>query len=217
MIEKISNMTGQVHHHKYKRWISVNKFFGDDTIVASKIGKDGSPIELIISKQGKKRELISKNEKITDIVDKYGLEKKTYTYKKDKNVTYGTMRTYVVNKIISPLVTAAKWVSDGINPIKVTLTINPEHKGANLFVPKLKIKNRESLFAESNKQISALEVIAKDFEGTTSPLPKTLLIKTKNGSYEQINSSSGKENLALARHFGITTRDELGQNLRTIV
>ena len=199
----------------YKNWYAVNDLHQQSGVLATKINK-GKYIQLIISDNGNKKELLYQNGKIMDIVDIKGV-KRTYMYTRNNDIVKGQMIVAPNDKIKSPLIEAAKWTAKNCMPERLFLKLNPKHPDSEIFVPvKHLSSSAKSGFDGAGKIIKAKEIFAKDFENPYNPLPKTIIIKDAKGKTESIMAKSSKENMQIIEQLGLTS-DALGWKLRTMV
>ena len=215
MIEGISKLPNYCNGKLYKRWNHVTSIFGGG-VLASKNTKNNDTIELLISESGKKRELYFSNGKIMDIIDNSGI-KRTFNYEKSGEEIHGSMMVANVSDAIKPLVTSAKWITNGLMPKIVELTINPKHKLSKVYVPDIKSGGGFPAILDHRNSIRTVKVKAEDFEDVSYPLPKKITLTTSTGEEKVIESSSGAENILYANHFGLTHASEPGANLRVFV
>lgn len=201
----------------YRRWDSVKSMFGEGGILASRTDKDGRYIQLLITDNGKKREILYPDEKIMDTLDINGL-KRTYTYKKEgANTVKGQMITENTTSHDTPLIVAAKWIAENCMPKRLVLKLNPEHRNAEAFIPAEHLsENATADIFGIGKKIKVSEILVKDFENEYNPMPKTVIFKTPKGTTEAITTQTGEENSQIIKQFGIDS-DVLGRKLRTMV
>ena len=206
---RITKLPNYCNGRLYKRWDSVYTIFGDG-ILATKTTKNGTPIELLITEKGRKRELFFQDEKVMDTIDSKGI-KRTYTYTKDKNnTTKGQMFVQPTEEGQTPLITAAKWFTQ-----KLFLKLNPKHPLSKIYIPQID-EEGNAVYTGEIKRIEAVEILAKDFENAINPIPKTILIKDKKGSVIPVTANSKIDLKDIATPFHINSA-ELGQNITTVV
>lgn len=218
MIDKVNALRNFYNGKVYKSWNYVSNFFGDG-ILASKTGKDGSTTHLILSNNGKKRELLSASSRVKDVFYTSG-QKGTYVF---ENINNGMMLAHMFSSNNSSfVVSAAKWFFDlqkGI-PEKLYLKINQNSKSSKLKVSQpTKTDGTTELWdmMSKTKLVQVEEVLAKNFNYfKPSPLPATIILKTTSGEVIAIEKNSGKDNLNIAKQLGIVS-EELGNNLNTIM
>lgn len=210
---KIDTLPKRISFNINKKWNVVST---DSYIIASKKLSDGSTTQLCLTKDGQKRELLFNNEKIMDTVDNKGV-KRVYRYlRTDANTIKGQMITTQDKHGEYPLILAAKWVLKNFVPEKLILKINKNHPQANIFIPK-KSEDGTPIFDGEINKLNVTEILAKDFENWTFPLPKTIILKTSKGFEHRIINESAEDNQQILEHFGINSKELLGQNIRTIV
>lgn len=199
----------------YKRWERVRTITDGATIIASKTDAKGSNIQLLLTENGRKRELFYPDEKIMDVLDSKGT-KRVYKYQRvDSETIKGQMIAGEDKDGRAPLILAAKWILKNMTPKKLILKINKNHPQSQIFVPK-EGPDGTPIYTGKIDKLHVTEILAKDFDKTAIPIPKTILLKTVNGSTEPVISKSGNGNIMVAKHFGLES-EVLGQNLQTIV
>ena len=213
MIRNICNLPNYCRGKVYKRWDTVIPVFSDG-ILATKTRKDGSSVQLLITDNGKIRELHSPKGKILDETDSDGFVKRTYVYENRENYTVGHMFASAAHILLEPLVKKAVWITKNTIPQRVKLHLNPFHKGANIFIVGQRDKNGRPFILGNGQMMKIHNVTAKDFEDVTNPLPKTMIFRTDKNESRKIEAPSGEANFMYASHFGITSRDDFGQNIR---
>ena len=204
----INSFNGKI----YRRWHSITALKGQDGFVATKLKSDGKLVQLMITNNGKKRELLSHNSKIMDTIGNDGV-KRTYTYLRDGNKEKGQMITEK-NPSRPPFIVAAKWIAKNCVPERLLVKLNPNHKATEVFV-----RLDKSDFANENspvKKIKVKEFLAKDFVDVYTPAPKTIIIKTNKGETEAIIANNSRERDELTKQFGINS-EVLGWKIRTMV
>lgn len=200
----------------YKKWDSVRKLYGDGgVILACKTRNSGGVEQLLLSDNGKKRELLFPDGKFMEIVDSRGV-KRFYEYKKTESDTIiGQMFASKDLNGKLPLILAAKWILRNIVLEKLFLKVNSNHPQAKVFIPN-QSPDGTPVFNGTVPVYQVAEVLAKNFDSLNSYLPKTILLKTSKGDIKPIVDKAGEENLKVIQHFGIDS-SILGANLRTIV
>ena len=196
----------------YRRWHSISLLPGQDGFVATKFKPGGKLVQLIITNNGKKRELLSNDSKIVDTIGNDGV-KRTYTYLREGNNVKGQMFTQK-NPPRPPFILAAKWIAHNCVPQRLLVKLNPEHKAAEIFV-----KTDKPAPANEDmpmKKIKVKEFLAKDFVDVYTPAPKTIILKTNKGDTEVIIAKDSKERIELTTQFGINS-DVLGWKIRAMV
>lgn len=207
MLERVTNLPNYCNGKIYKRWSNVTSLYEGGGILASKTGRDGKPVELLISENGTKRELYSAAGKVMDIIDASGI-KRTFIYHKKENEIHGSMILAPAADGVKPLVTFAKWVTEGLIPKHVELDINPKHKASNIFIPHDIVKGTST---------KVVKVRAENFEDISYPLPKNISFTTESGEVKTVQSAIGSDNIHYANQFSITPDGEPGANLRVFV
>lgn len=204
----INSFNGKI----YSRWHSITALKGQDGFVATKLKSDGKLVQLMITNNGKKRELLSNDSKIMDTIGNDGV-KRTYTYFKDGNNVKGQMITQK-NPPRPPFILAAKWIAHNCVPQRLLVKLNPEHKATEIFVKtdKLAPANEDMPM----KKIKVKEFLAKDFVDAYTPAPKTIIVKTNKGETEAIIANNSRERDELTKQFGINS-EVLGWKIRTMV
>lgn len=212
---KINTLPNCFNGKLYKRWERVREMCTGGTILASKTADDGSSLQLFLTEKGQKRELYYPNGKVMDIIDDNGI-KRVYKYQRvDKDTIKGQMIAGEDKKGRNPLILGAKWILKNFVPEKLILKINEEHPLSNIFIPK-EAPDGTPIYTGSIEKLHVTEILAKDFDDNSVPIPKTILLRTARGKTESVLSSNGDINLKVAHHFGFES-DILGQNIRTIV
>lgn len=206
---QISKLPNYCNGRQYKHWISVVKLKNEKGIFAIK-RNNGKYIQLLVTKNGAERQLMSEDSRIMDTVDIRGV-KRTYTYFKDKNDNIkGQMVAAKDSEKQAPLIAAAKWISKNCMPERLLLKLNSNHPASKIFV------NAKQSSDNTDKLINAKEILIKDFEDPYIPLPKTIILKDEKGKTEAIISDSSKDNSAIIKQLGIRS-DVLGWKLRVML
>ena len=213
MIRNICDLPNYCRGKVYKRWDSVISVFSDG-ILATKKRKDGTNVQLLITDKGRRRELYFHDGKVLDETDSDGFIKRTYVYQNRTNYTIGQMFTSASHALLDPLIKRAKWITRNTIPQKIKLDLNTSHKDANIFVAAQNDRKGRPFIVGRGQTLKIKTVIAKDFEDVTNPLPKTMIFRTDKNESRKIEATSGEANFMYASHFGITSRDDFGQNIR---
>jgi len=206
-IERVGARVNECFGKVYKNWDSVNTIFGEASVIASKQDKNGDTIQLLITENGKRRDLFKSNSKILDIIDIDGI-KRTYCYEKDGELVKGQMAVAAPG----PLVRFAKWITKDLVPQKVELTINPEHRHSTVGIVS---RNSEDVQKTSILQ-NIVKVEAEDFKEIFSMfIPKKLTFTTKQGEVVKLDREPS-ENSHLAYRYNLVIGNP-GNNLRVMV
>lgn len=203
---QINRLPNYYNGKLYKNWLSIIELKSQNGILATK-SNNGKFTQLLITNDGKEKQLMNSNSRIMDTVDIKGV-KRTYTYTKDKNdIIKGQMVIAKDYDKQMPLITAAKWIACNCMPQRLLLQLNSSHPASKILIEgKQASKN-------ANKIIKAKEILAKDFEDPYVPLPKTIILKDEKGKTEAIMANSSKENTPIISQLGIRS-DVLGWKLR---
>ena len=186
MIRNISTLPNYCNGKLYKRWDSVISIFGDKAILASKTNKDGQITQLLISDNGKKRELYNQTSKIMDKVCEDGVSR-TYTYERKGDTVLGRMFVLASDKA-KTLITSASWINEGLLPKRVELNINPSHEKSNV-----QLTSRLGQVTKE-MQVNLKKIVAEKFDDLYARNPNKLTLTLSDGS-EVIESNSSLGNI----------------------
>lgn len=186
MVNRISALPNFFNGKLYKRWDRVSTFFGENTILASKVNKKGESVELLIHGNGK-RELLSDTYKVMDLIGEDNIHR-TYSYQRTPRGIKGKMFVEKTKDKPQPLVTAANWLVENLVPKEVHLTLNPSHPKANMFV---KVDSGGYSFNKF-REVVVKEINADAFMDTLSPRPSKMKLTLQDGSVlESRNPAQG--------------------------
>ncbi|MBO6257372.1 hypothetical protein J6N69_04995 [bacterium] len=212
---KIENLPNCYNGKVYKRWTKVNSMYGDGSILASKTNSKGETVQLLLTGNGRKKELIFNDGKIADITDSKGI-KRVYKYQRlDKDTIKGQMFVSADKTDKFPLLTGAKWILKNMIPEKLFLQINTKHPQSGIYIPK-EGPDGTSVYTGNINKLYVKEILAKNFVGSSKPMPKTILLKTTRGETKALTKENAEDNKTIAQHFDILS-DVLGENIMTIV
>lgn len=212
---KIENLLNCYNGKIYRRWTKVSPMYGDGSILASKTNSKGESIQLLLTENGRKKELIFNDGKIADVTDTKGV-KRVYKYQRlDNDTIKGQMFVSTDKTDKFPLITGAKWILKNLIPEKLFLQINPKHPQSEIYIPK-EGPDGTSVYTGNVNKLHIKEILAKNFVGNTKPLPKTILLKTSKGETKAVTKENPEDNKTMAQHFDILS-DILGENIMTIV
>lgn len=201
-----------------RRWDTIYSMCNGSVVYASKTNKRGKVVQLIVSENGKKREMIYPNSKIMHITDANG-NKRVYVYRRDSNGTIkGKMITIDGNNTTPILIRAASWLLKNFHPQNLSLKINPQHPNSDVFIPVEHLQDlaEADRFFGIGKKIKVSEVLAKDFETDKNISPKTIEFRTTQGKTEIITVENSEENEKFIRQFRMRS-DILGEKIMTVV
>lgn len=212
---KIENLPNYCNGKLYKRWEKVRPMYGDGSILAGKTNSKGASVQLLLTENGRKKELIFRDSKILDITDLNGV-KRVYKYERiDSDTIKGQMFVSTDNTDKFPLIVGAKWILKNMIPEKLFLQINTKHPKSEIFIPK-EGPDGTPIYTGEIKKLHVKEIMAKNFEGSFNPIPKTILFKTIKGETKAVEKANANDNKDIAKHFDIIS-DALGENIMTIV
>lgn len=210
---KIDTLPNYCNGKLYKRWDSVCSVYGQGSVIARKNDKKGI-VELLLTDNGHKRELFYSDGKIMDTIDSKGI-KRTYKYQRtDADTIEGEMIASRNSKGALPFILSAKWILKNMIPEQILVKVNPKHPKSKVSITN--IDTKVFLKSGSKNDPQVVEILAKDFDNSYYPLPKTIIMKNVQGNMKTVASQTGEDNLNIARHFGIES-EILGTNFRTIV
>ena len=210
---KIDMLPNYCNGKLYKRWDSVRSVYGQGSVIAHKSNKNGN-ILLLLTDNGRKRELFYPDAKVMETIDSKGI-KRAYKYERtDSDTIEGQMIAGKNAKGVMPFILSAKWVLRNMIPEQILIKINPKHPKSKVSITN--VDSKVFLKNGSKNDPQVLEILAKEFDEAYYPLPKTIVLKNAQGETKTIVSQSGSDNLEIAKHFGIES-DILGTNFRTIV
>lgn len=176
MVNRISALPNFFNGKLYKRWDRVSTFFGENTILASKVNKKGESVELLIHGNGK-RELLSDTYKVMDLIGEDNIHR-TYSYQRTPRGIEGKMFIENNNSKPQPLITAANWLIKNLIPQKINMTLNPSHPKARMLV---EVDGREDSFNKFRK-VDVKNITATKFSNSVYPRPSNIDLTLKDGS-----------------------------------
>lgn len=211
---KIEALPNYCNGKLYKRWSSVFNAYGKGSIIASKKGNKGIT-QLLITEDGNRRELFTSNGKIMETITPNGI-KRVYKYQRKQDGTIkGAMTASKDLKGQNPFILSAKWILKNMIPEEIQIKFNNKHPKSRILIINGN-SAKISYDTEGKNNIQLQEILAKDFDNSYYPLPKTIVIKTTKGETKTITGQTQKDNMKIAQSLGIES-EELGAYFRTIV
>lgn len=184
-VEKIKNIPNQYMGKIYRHWDHVTCMYGKSGLLASRTDKKGNIIQLLITNNGKKRQLFKNNEEIIDEIDINGV-KRTFVYEKQADgTTIGAMRiTNNISDNKKPLVILAKWISENLRPLIAELSLNTRHPNSMMTINET-VTNGKVI---KRYQERITHVIFENFDNQTirTPLPSKVSMKTAKGETKTV-------------------------------
>lgn len=211
---RIETLPNYCNGKLYKRWSSVFNAYGKGSIIASKNSNKGTT-QLLITEDGNRRELFSPYGKVMETIAPNGI-KRVYKYQRtQKDTIDGAMTASKDSKGQNPFILSARWILKNMIPEEIQIKFNSKHPKSKILITNGN-SAKISHATEGKNNIQVQEVLAKDFDNSYYPLPKTIIIKTAKGETKTITGQNREDNMKIAKSLGIES-DELGANFRTIV